>query len=163
MISNVARTGTTRSLALAGVALVVLLVGFASTADARAVHRLSTADRATLTVRTTKYGRNLFDARGRALYVFTRDRRGGRSTCYGACAAKWPVYFATGRLVAGNGAKQSLIGTSTRRDGRRQVTYAGRPLYYFVSDKSPGQILCQGVSEFGGTWLVVRPSGQPVR
>jgi hypothetical protein len=44
-------------------------------------------------------------------------------------------------------------------DGRRQVAYAGRLLYYYVKDRRPGQILCQNVFEFGGNWLVVRPSG----
>jgi predicted lipoprotein with Yx(FWY)xxD motif len=58
---------------------------------------------------------------------------------------------------------RSLLGTTKRRDGRRQVTYAGRPLYYYVNDRKPGQILCQNVAEFGGTWLVVRPSGKLVR
>ena len=75
----------------------------------------------------------------------------------------WPVYFATARLLAGKGVRQSLIGTTRRRNGRRQVTYNGRPLYYYVGDKSPGQVLCQNVDEFGGTWLVLRPSGQLVR
>jgi predicted lipoprotein with Yx(FWY)xxD motif len=58
---------------------------------------------------------------------------------------------------------QSLLGTSRRRDGRLQVTYNGRPLYFYVGDKKPGQVLCQNVDEFGGTWLVVRPSGRLVR
>lgn len=53
--------------------------------------------------------------------------------------------------------------TSRRRDGRRQVTYNRRQLYYYVGDKKPGQVLCQNVDEFGGTWLVVRPSGRLVR
>jgi predicted lipoprotein with Yx(FWY)xxD motif len=61
------------------------------------------------------------------------------------------------------GARQSLVGTTRRRDGQRQITYNGRPLYYYVGDKSPGQILCQDVNEFGGTWLVVHPNGQLVR
>jgi predicted lipoprotein with Yx(FWY)xxD motif len=117
---------------------------------------------ATLTVRSSSYGTILFDGRGRALYAFTRDRRGGPSRCYGACAQAWPVYFAPGRLVAGRGIKQSLIGTTRRRDGRRQVTYDGRPLYYYVGD-GVGQVKCQAVDEFGGTWLVVRPSGRLVR
>ena len=117
---------------------------------------------ATLTVRASGYGNILFDGRGRALYAFTRDRRGGSSTCYGACAKAWPVYFASGRLLAGRGVKQSLIGTTRRRDGRRQVTYGGRPLYYYVDD-GVGQVKCQDVDEFGGTWLVVRPSGKLVR
>ena len=59
--------------------------------------------------------------------------------------------------------KRSLLGTIRRRDGRRQITYNGRPLYHYVGDKSPGQVLCQNVDEFGGTWLVVRPSGVLVR
>ena len=120
------------------------------------------AGTATLTVRATDYGSILFDGRGHALYAFTRDRRGGPSTCYGACAKAWPVYFARGSLRAGRGVKRSLIATTRRRDGRRQVTYAGRPLYYYVDD-GVGQVKCQAVDEFGGTWLVVRPSGRLVR
>jgi predicted lipoprotein with Yx(FWY)xxD motif len=119
--------------------------------------------RPTLTVRSTRYGSILFDGRGRALYAFTRDPRGGRSQCYGACAKAWPVYFAGGRLLAGKGVKRSLIGTTKRRDGRRQITYNRRPLYYYVSDVKPGQVTCQNVDEFGGLWLVVRPSGKLVR
>ena len=66
-----------------------------------------------------------------------------------------------GRPRAGRGATQSKLGTTRRRDGSRQVTYAGQPLYYYVQD-SPGNILCQNVDEFGGLWLVVKPSGEPV-
>jgi hypothetical protein len=56
-----------------------------------------------------------------------------------------------------------LLGTTRRRDGNTQVTYRGHPLYYYVRDRKPGQILCQDVVEFGGTWLVVSPSGRAVR
>jgi predicted lipoprotein with Yx(FWY)xxD motif len=116
----------------------------------------------TLTAHTSRYGTVLFDGRGFVLYAFTRDRA-GRSACYGACAKAWPVLFSRGTPRAGRGVKRSLIGTTRRRDGRRQVTYAGRPLYFYVGDRRPGQILCQRVPEFGGTWLVVRPSGRLVR
>jgi predicted lipoprotein with Yx(FWY)xxD motif len=116
----------------------------------------------TLVVKSSSYGRILFDSRGYVLYAFTRDPK-GRSACYGACAKAWPVYFAKGALKAGNGVKRLLLGTTKRRDGRRQVTYAGRPLYYYVGDRKPGQILCQNVAEFGGTWLIVRPSGKLLR
>ena len=57
----------------------------------------------------------------------------------------------------------AVVGTVRRRDGRRQITYNGRPLYYYVGDKSAGQVSCQNVDEFGGTWLVMRPSGVLVR
>jgi predicted lipoprotein with Yx(FWY)xxD motif len=140
--------------------LAILVAAVAATFAAGA--GATAGSQATLTVRSSKYGWILFDGKGRALYAFTRDRRGGLSRCYGACAQKWPVYFSGGRLLAGRGVKKSLIGTTRRRDGRRQVTYNGRPLYYYDADKI-GQVLCQGVAEFGGTWLVVRPSGALVR
>jgi len=118
----------------------------------------------TLIVRDSKYGRVLFDGRGYALYAFTRDRRGGPSRCYGACAAAWPVYVGNAALRAGRGVKQSLLGTVRRRDGRRQVTYNGWPLYYYVGERGrPRVILCQNVDEFGGLWLVVRANGRLVR
>jgi len=118
--------------------------------------------RPTLTVRSSSYGRAVFDGRGFVLYAFTRDH--GRSACYGECAKRWPPYFAPkGTLRVGAGVQRSLLGTVKRRNGRRQVTYAGRPLYYYVGDRSPGQILCQNVVEFGGRWLLVRPNGKLLR
>jgi predicted lipoprotein with Yx(FWY)xxD motif len=65
-------------------------------------------------------------------------------------------------LRAGTGATQAKLGTTRRRDGRLQLTYAGRPLYYYVHD-GKGQVRCQNVSEYGGLWLVVRGSGRLVR
>jgi predicted lipoprotein with Yx(FWY)xxD motif len=138
-------------------ALAVVVLAVAASGVARA------AVRPTLTVRSSSYGAILFDGRGRALYAFTRDRRGGPSRCYGACARAWPVYFAGGRLAAGKGVKRSLIGTVRRRDGRRQITYNGRPLYYYVRDTRAGQVSCQNVAEYGGTWLVMHPGGALVR
>ena len=143
--------------------LAILVFVAAGLAAGSGVARASADARSTLTVRSTRYGSILSDGRGFALYAFTRDRRGGSSRCYGACAKAWPVYFAGGRLVAGKGVKRALLGTTRRRDGRRQITYNGRPLYYYVGDRSPGQVLCQNVDEFGGTWLVARPSGALVR
>ena len=117
---------------------------------------------ATLTVRSSDYGAVLFDGKGKALYAFTRDTRGGKSRCYGACAAAWPVYYAPrGALKAGKNVKQSLIGTTKRSDGRLQVTYNGWPLYYYVHDVVV-EIRCQNVDEFGGLWLVVKANGKPV-
>ena len=116
----------------------------------------------TLKTASSSYGKVLFDGRGFVLYGFTRDH--GHSSCYGACAKAWPPYFAPkGTLTVGAGVKKSLLGTVKRKNGRRQVTYAGKPLYYYVGDTRPGQILCQDVFEYGGRWLIVRPSGKLVR
>jgi predicted lipoprotein with Yx(FWY)xxD motif len=105
----------------------------------------------------SRYGTILFDGRGFVLYAFTHDLR-GKSRCNGACAKAWPPY-----LVKGKAPRGRLLGTTRRADGTTQITYAGRPLYYYVADRKPGQILCQNVSEFGGLWLVVRPDGSLVR
>jgi predicted lipoprotein with Yx(FWY)xxD motif len=118
--------------------------------------------RPTLTAHASRFGKVLFDTRGFVLYGFTRDHR--RSACYGACAKAWPPYWAPkGKLTVGPGVKRSLLGTVKRRNGRRQVTYAGHPLYFYVGDTQPGQILCQDVVEYGGRWLIVRPSGRLLR
>jgi predicted lipoprotein with Yx(FWY)xxD motif len=116
----------------------------------------------TLYVAKSQYGPILFAGNGRALYAFTRDRA-RRSNCAGACLRAWPPFLVKTSAKAGTGAKRSLLGTIRRPDGKRQVTYGGRPLYYYVGEKSPGQVLCQNVDEFGGLWLVVRGSGKLVR
>jgi predicted lipoprotein with Yx(FWY)xxD motif len=116
----------------------------------------------TVKVMQTRYGRMLVDGKGRALYLFTKEG-GPKARCYGGCAEAWPVFYARGKVRAGQGAKRALIGTTRRRGGRRQITYAGHPLYYYVTDRKPGQVTCQNVVEFGGTWLVVAPSGAAIR
>ena len=100
------------------------------------------------------------DGRGQAVYLFDREKT-KKSECYGDCARAWPPVLTRGRPVAGRGIRGRLLGTTRRRDGKRQVTYDGRPLYYYVDD-APGRVLCHNVSEFGGLWLVVRPGGTPV-
>jgi predicted lipoprotein with Yx(FWY)xxD motif len=120
------------------------------------------AEAAAVGVRRSRFGRVLFDGRGRALYLFTRERS-STPRCYGDCAVAWPPFLTRGKPSALRGVRSSLLGTTRRRDGSRQVTYDGQPLYYYVGDRKPGQILCQDVDEFGGTWLVVAPDGKPVR
>lgn len=112
----------------------------------------------TVTVRRSRFGRVLFDGRNRVLYLFTRETS-KTPRCYGDCAKAWPPVLTSGRPKAGSGARSSLLGTTRRSDGKLQVTYRGRPLYYYVHD-GPGQILCHDVFEFGGRWLVVTPSGR---
>jgi predicted lipoprotein with Yx(FWY)xxD motif len=114
-----------------------------------------------VTVVRSQFGRILADSRGQALYSFSRER-GRTSRCYGACAQAWPPVAARSRPSAGRGARAALIGTTVRRNGTRQLTYAGRPVYLYVGD-SPGRVLCHDVSEFGGVWRVIRADGSVVR
>jgi len=120
------------------------------------------AKRASVGTHSSGFGTILTDGKGYALYIFTKDGR-GPSACYGSCAKAWPPLLTTGKPKAVGGARQSLLGTTRRRDGRRQVTYRGRPVYYYVGDNGPGVVKCQNVFEFGGTWLILRPNGKVVR
>jgi predicted lipoprotein with Yx(FWY)xxD motif len=114
-----------------------------------------------INVRTSRYGPILADGRDRTIYLFTHDRS-TTSACYGQCARAWPPVLTGGAPRRGKGLN-GVLGITQRHDGTAQVTDHGHPLYYYVGDTTPGEILCQNVNEFGGTWLVVSPSGKPVR
>ena len=111
-----------------------------------------------ITVRGSEFGPMLFDSRKQAIYIFENDRR-GKTVCYGECARAWPPVYTRGKPTAGKGAKQSLLGTVKRRDGREQVTYAGKPLYFYSHEK-PGEVRCHNVNLNGGLWWVVGPDGK---
>jgi predicted lipoprotein with Yx(FWY)xxD motif len=115
-----------------------------------------------LKITDSDYGRILANGRGRALYLFTADK-GNASTCSGDCATAWPPYTVKRKPAAGPGSKAGLIGTTRRSDGRLQATYAGHPVYFYVGDNEPGEVLCQAVNEFGGFWYVLQANGKAVR
>jgi predicted lipoprotein with Yx(FWY)xxD motif len=113
----------------------------------------------TVSVRGSQFGRIVWGPKQQAVYAFQRDRR-NLSRCYGECAALWPPVYTKGRPSAGPGVRTSLLGTTRRRDGRLQVTYAGRPLYYYAHE-GRNQVLCHNVNLNGGLWWVVGPNGRP--
>jgi predicted lipoprotein with Yx(FWY)xxD motif len=106
-------------------------------------------------------GTHLVDGSGRTLYLWVADTS-SQSTCDGACAEAWPPLSTTGAPKAGAGVRASLLGTTARSDGTREVTYAGHPLYFFAGDTSPGQTTGQGSDEFGAPWWAVAPSGKAI-
>jgi len=108
-----------------------------------------------------KLGQILVDGAGKTLYLFVADS-GSLSTCYTSCAQLWPPVLTSGPPQAGTGATASLLGTTTRTDGKTEVTYGGHPLYYFVSDKQAGDATGQDVDSFGALWWVVSASGAAV-
>ena len=98
---------------------------------------------------------------GRAVYLWAKDGM-NMSACSGACATAWPPVPATGTLTATGGAKASDLGTITRSDGTKQVTYDGHPLYYFVGDSAAGKTNGQGSDNFGAKWWLVASSGAKI-
>ena len=113
----------------------------------------------TIGVGTTRLGQGLVGGTGRTVYLFAADS-GTKSACNSsACVQYWPPVLTAGAPQAGAGGNASLLGTTTREDGTTEVTYAGHPLYYFLSDKAAGDVTGQGVNGFGGPWYVISPSG----
>ena len=161
-MKRIARTPVAGVIALLAASLTLTGAVAASRTPATISYSGGAAGAAKLTVHSSRYGKILFDGRGRVLYLFARDR-GGRSRCSGGCAKAWPPFLTKGAPKAGRGVNGTLLGTTKRSNGTLQVTYAKHPLYYFKEDTKPGQIKCQNISNFGGLWLVVAPSGKPVR
>jgi predicted lipoprotein with Yx(FWY)xxD motif len=106
-------------------------------------------------------GSLLVDQQGRTVYLFERDTS-GVSTCYEACAAAWPPVLTSGTPAAAVDVSRGDLGTTTRRDGARQVTYHGHPLYRFAGDRKPGDTAGQGLEAFGAEWYVVGADGRPI-
>ena len=104
-------------------------------------------------------GTVLVDSEGFTVYEFAKDQ-GTTSSCYGACEEGWPPVTTTSSApTAGEGAMSSQLGTTKRKDGTLQVTYAGHPLYTFVEDKSPGEANGNGSEAFGGKWSALDEAG----
>lgn len=116
---------------------------------------------ATVSLRTTKLGAILVNSRGHTLYLFAKDKN-GKSACSGMCATYWPPAIVKTKPTAGAGVKASLLGTTLRADGRKQVTYNHHPLYGFALDKQAGQTNGQGTTAFGARWWAVSARGTAV-
>jgi len=139
----------------------VAAAAFASIAVTAAFAGAAATSGTKVAIAKTKLGNILVDSKGITLYDFVADK-GTTSACYGACAALWPPLLTKGKPIAGPGVRASLLGTTKRKDGKLEVTYAGRPLYYWIGDKKPGQTTGQGINQFGAPWWVLSPTGAEI-
>ena len=160
------RTGG--AVAAVGIAMAVAACGGSSSSHAAAASPSKSSSpsggsSSSLSIATTKgpMGTYLTGASGRALYLWVADK-GDKSVCSGACASVWPPVTTKATPSVSGDAVSSDLGTTTRSDGTKQVTYKGHPLYYYVADKSSGQTTGQGSNSFGAKWWLVAPSGSSI-
>lgn len=87
---------------------------------------------------------------GKTMYTLDRDQAGsGKSECVSTCADNWPpVYVEPGIKISGD------FSSITRNNGQKQLTYKGKPLYFYVKDKNPGDKTGDNVNN---VWHVVTP------
>ena len=137
---------------------VMMLLGILTCGAGVSPITVASASPSTPTVKAaqTTLGDVLVDAKGMVLYRYTADKKGA-SACYTACLTLWPVLVSPsgGQPIAGPGVSQPALGVITRKDGKKQVTYDGWPLYTYFVDRAPGQATGQGVKDTLGIWYVV--------
>jgi len=135
------------------------LVGLSGAATATAVAHQPAASAGTLVkLAETSHGKVLVGPAGRTLYDLTADAR-NVSHCTGICPKIWPLLMTSGKPRAGAGVVASKLGQTPAH----QVTYNGRPLYYFSFDTKPGQVQGETVHSFGGVWYLVNAKGNSVK
>jgi predicted lipoprotein with Yx(FWY)xxD motif len=154
----VSREATIRMVVMLTLAAVLGLIGFLA---AGSVARSATHTNATVSLRKTTLGLILVNSSGHTLYLFAKDRN-AKSACSGSCARFWPPLLSRGTPTAGAGVKPSLLGTTKRSNGSRQVTYNRHPLYTYVLDKRGGQTKGEGIAAFGARWYAVSANGKAV-
>jgi len=118
----------------------------------------------TLKLRNTDVGKILVNGRGFTLYAFTKDRR-NRDNCahVNGCLSVWPVVSGTVKPILGPGVRRSLVGTITLKNGKKQLTYGGHPLYTYVADSGPAETSYVNFFQFGGRWPAVNAAGGEVK
>jgi predicted lipoprotein with Yx(FWY)xxD motif len=112
-------------------------------------------------------GTVLVDSHGKTLYVFHGDNpllyqlhQDPAPSCYGYCAEFWPPVLATGAPKGAGGVDRRMLGTVSRADGTRQVTYDGHPLYRCSEDTRPGEANGEDVEMFDDGWYAINPDGK---
>jgi predicted lipoprotein with Yx(FWY)xxD motif len=112
----------------------------------------------TLAASTTDLGTFITGVDGRTAYYFTVDSSPGMSLCEDGCLDAWPpVTLAEGAAVAAGDGVPGVLGIISATNGSPQVTYDGRPLYYFAGDQAAGDTNGQGVN---AVWFVAMTDGQ---
>jgi predicted lipoprotein with Yx(FWY)xxD motif len=145
-----ARTPIARALALACAVAVLAVYALGATGAAHA----ATGKRVVKTANSAKlHEKILVDLQGLTLYSLSAETH-GRFICKGACLKDWhPLYVRAGVKPTG----PVKLGTIRRPDnGKRQVTFEGRPLYTFDEDVRPGDAKGQGIKDVG-TWHAASP------
>ncbi|TVY09534.1 plastocyanin/azurin family copper-binding protein [Paenibacillus cremeus] len=164
-LGQVAKAGALRNghIASATVEALKLKVkgGTATLLDSLVQSKVVSADKAALAkvsaikiASDATLGSFLTDEAGKTLYLYTKDST-NVSTCKDQCAVNWPIYYAESLQVPAE-LKAEDFKTIVREDGKKQTTYKGIPLYYFVKDEKAGDTKGQGVNN---VWYVINHSG----
>ena len=158
MQQNTQKRESTHAIGLARVAGVMVAFG----ALGLSLVAADTAGAATGVVvstnKTAKQG--TFLVSGKPLYTL----KPSKTSCGSGCLKIWPPLVLPAGVTAataGSGVSAAKLGTVTRSGGVHQVTYGGKPLYFFVGDTSAKKVTGD-ITDKWGKWSAVvtkTPSG----
>ncbi len=125
------------SFAAAAAIVALVLPGIVAAADTQVVAGKVIGTHGTLMVASSNQ---------MTVYTFDKDVAGsGVSNCTGGCLTNWPALtIGAGATPTGDSTVTGTLGTITRTDASTgsaaaiQVTYNGKPLYFFAKDAAPG-------------------------
>ena len=135
-----------------------LALGYGGNAvQAQSASPAAAGDVYTVNAVTTALGTFLTGEDGKTLYFFAKDTAPGATVCSGGCADNWPAFKLEGAesIAAGTGVT-GVLASFPLGDGTAQVTFDGRPLYYFVGDAAAGDVNGQGLND---VWTVALADG----
>jgi predicted lipoprotein with Yx(FWY)xxD motif len=138
-----------RTMRAVGMASALFAVGGLSTALAAGTAGAQTSSSVS-TMKTTKYGTILVS--GNTVYTLQPSK----TACTTQCLKIWPEVLlpkGTTKAKAGAGVDASKLGTVKRSNGALQVTYGGKPLYWFSGDTAHGQVN-GNITDTWGKWSV---------
>ncbi|MBO9153294.1 hypothetical protein ACFOTA_13820 [Chitinophaga sp. GCM10012297] len=106
-------------------------------------------------------GNFLTDKDGRTLYYFVNDAP-LTSNCAGGCAALWPAFNVDDLTKDNIGAGLEFSDfTAITTGGKKQLTYKGKPLYYYAPAvngvNTPEAAGRTDGEKVGGNWFVAKP------
>jgi predicted lipoprotein with Yx(FWY)xxD motif len=130
------------------------LFAFASTSDAALAATRPTTASVISTVKNAKLGTLLVS--GTTVYAL----KPSSTACTAKCLKVWPpVLLPQGVMTAtaGAGVDESKLGTTGAANGARQITYAGKRLYWFAKDEAPGQVK-GNLTDKWGKWYTIQTS-----
>ena len=136
------RTRLVRMAAVACAAGVIASTALPASAFASGSVKVSTAT-------STKLGTYLVS--GKTLYTLNKPN------CTGKCLTYWPALLlpkGATKAIAGTGVNASMLGTKKVAAGL-QVTYGGKPLYWYSEDKGPGKVKGNNLKDQWGVWSIV--------
>ena len=154
---SITRTGRRLTAALAAGAIVTLTTITTAPAAPAATKPSTKPSTASVVSSETVAGRGTVLAAGTTVYTLKTNGGGCAAKCL---TARPPVLLSHGvrTPTAGPGVDAQALGTARATHHARQITYAGKRLYWSIKDTAPGQAHGSGHDKWG-TWSTVALAG----